>query len=473
MFWSWVGPSGAERLVRSYRLGEVVEQYDRPLRLDAGAVADFVLGGVPSSATAFVGIHRVPAGFTATWTRPGADPELRRDEVAVDGGYLDVFDRSVDDLVVPGEPICAAMSGGLDSTFVVASLVRHAAAGRPVVAFAHVPHPDAGLEPVADWDPDDVDVARAMETAHPGRVSVVPVANLELRQPLDLVAEVVEQTWAPVLNPPNMVWIAEMRRRAVASGASVLFHGENGNSAFSYDHPYALRHALFEGDLAAARAVFGQYRATGMSPYRIARRYLAAPARAWLRARRHGPIPAPRPTTVDPFAAFPPVPPLSRQGFLDWLLRDNGLMGMMQPQPGLADLRDPFTTPEMLTVAATMPPQEWTRFGAGRAYARHLGAGRVPDEIRLRIRRGGQSWDHWFIVRHQRERYLDEIRSLPTTPVIGDLVPPDTVRRIEEAALAWPWGGIGPAPSSLLPVERLLANAVFVRTLNGRLAARR
>ncbi|MFZ8997757.1 MAG: hypothetical protein ACO3D0_05230 [Ilumatobacteraceae bacterium] len=94
----------------------------------------------------------------------------------------------------------------------------------------------------------------------------------------------------------------------------------------------------------------------------------------------------------------------------------------------------------------------------------------MPDDVRLRTRRGGQSWDHWFVIRHQRERYLDEVRSIPATPIVSDLVDGVVLGQIEAEVSSWPWGEPGPAPRTLLRIERWLALAAFVRSTSERLA---
>jgi hypothetical protein len=361
------------------------------------------------------------------------------------------------------------MSGGLDSTFVVASLARHATADQPVRAFVHVPHPDAGLTPVGNWDPDDLDAARSMESAFGGRVTVVPVANIDHVQPLDVAERIARTAWTPVFNPANAVWIDIMRARADELGASVLFHGEHGNVVFSTGHPYALGHHLVRGELARASAVWRTYRREGVEPAAIVRRYLAGPRIRRLRARWHELVDRPSPS-ADPLGPLPVGRPYDRASFLAWIERDDRPLGTLQPEPGRADLYDPFTDPDVVAYARSLAPAEWERHGSNRGFARRLGVGRVPDEVRLRTRRGAQSWDHWYIIRRQRERYLDEVRSIPATPIVSDLIDPATLSRIETEVASWPWGESGHAPPTLLRIERLLAVSAFVRSTTARLA---
>lgn len=468
------------RLVESERLGEVLGSVDHPT-LDDRAIAGWLGRPLDDDATAFVQVRRVPPGRSATWEPIDGRPVLAplesrsvrpRLHDAVDG-YLDTFDRAVDAQVARNGdgPLCLAMSGGLDSTFVAASLLRHATPDRPVRAFIHVPHPDAALSAIGNWDPDDLEAARSVERSSGGRLVLTPVANIERVQPLDAAARAAEATWSPAFNPANTIWIDEMRTRAHDLGAVLLFNGEHGNAVFSADHPYALRHHLRYGAFGAAADVWQTYRSEGTGRAQIVRRHLVGPAVRWTQASTADLHRRRRPAPIDPLAPPRRGRPMSRQTYLAWLRRDANPLGTLQPEPGRASLIDPFSDAAMIDLAASMTPAEWTRYGTGRGYARRLGLGRVPDEVRFRTRRGGQSWDHWFIVRTERDRYLDEVRSLAVTPIVSDLIDAPTLARIDVEVASWPWGELGHAPLTLLPIERLLALAMFVRSTQARLAA--
>ena len=122
---------------------------------------------------------------------------------------------------------------------------------------------------------------------------------------------------------------------------------------------------------------------------------------------------------------------------------------------------DAFTTQAILDLAAAMTPLEWSRGPGSRGYARLLGAGRVPDSIRLRTRRGGQSWDEWFIIRNDRDRYYDEVAALAGTPILGGWVDDAALRAQLDS---WPWGEVhGPDRLPVLAMGRILTLAALVR----------
>lgn len=487
LFWTVDDEPGAgRRLLAGVHLGEVVRARRGRTHLDARTIDDLTRGRPPAEATPYREVRRIRPGGVVIWERPGAGPrELPGtggpddwpapsvEGPDVPGRYLATFDRVLDDLVVDGEPLCATLSGGLDSSFVVASLVRHATPDRPVHAFVHSPHPGARLQPNGNWDPDDFEPASEMAEAYPGLVRLVRVVNEDLRQPLDVALGVAERTWAPVTNVDNGVWLEDMRARAAALGASRLLIGENGNAAFSHGHGYAAAHYLRRGDVPAlARLVTAEHAAGRSWPDAVARRIagqLLLPVRQrWAQGRSRPPHP------LAAFGVRPPPdarrpPRVDRAAYLTWLRAGSSRAAFLQPATGLASLVDPFAAGPVLDLAAAMTPLEWSRGGLHRGYARLLGAGRVPDAIRLRTRRGGQSWDAWYVVAGQRDRYLDEVAAVASTPVMADLVDVDVLRA---SVAAWPWGRPGaPMPAGVTPLNRLLATAAFVRLTDRRLRA--
>jgi hypothetical protein len=117
-------------------------------------------------------------------------------------------------------------------------------------------------------------------------------------------------------------------------------------------------------------------------------------------------------------------------------------------------------------LAARITPLEWARGRTQRGFARRVAEDRLPDEIRLRTRRGGQSWDNWFWVHRSRDRYLDEVAALASTPILADAVAVSVIRQIVEN---WPWNEPRVAPQELGPIQELLTLAAFVRMTTARL----
>lgn len=472
LFWSIDG----DQLLVAPRLAELIAARRAPTTFSDDWLRGHLLLSATADQTPYREVHRLPPATMASWRQGDVRPELRQwsgpqvwREATLSGDaamnrYVQAFDASVDQMVASDEPICATLSGGLDSTFVVASLARLATEDRPVHAFSHRPHPDAQLRSVGHWDPDDFVFAERLAAHYPGKIILHPLVNEALTQPLDSAAASAEDRWVPVVNPSNQIWIDEAGRQADALGAGVVFMGENGNSAFSYDHPYAAGYYLRRRDPQSMVDLVRAERMKGLS-------VLAAHKKSWI-----GPLTAPvrsrlrrrgQATTWYRRQPEPLFAGSGRTAYLNWLRADRSFRAQGQPDASGVLMADPFTAARVLEVAARIEPAEWRRGPLNRSFARRAGVGRVPDEVRLRTRRGGQSWDAWFVIRHQRERYLDETMALFRTPVMCDVV---DVEGMMADIQQWPWGQVqGPQLGQVIAAERLLHVGQFTRMTLGRL----
>ncbi|MFP5263028.1 MAG: asparagine synthase (glutamine-hydrolyzing) [Blastocatellia bacterium] len=117
--------------------------------VNAEAISDFLsFGYVPDPASAFAGVAKLPAGHTLTFkdgkvtTRrywdfqyaDGAAAGPARDERYYTARLLDLLDESIKLRLVSDVPLGAFLSGGIDSSAVVAMMARHM--GRPVKTFS-------------------------------------------------------------------------------------------------------------------------------------------------------------------------------------------------------------------------------------------------------------------------------------------------------------------------------------------------
>jgi hypothetical protein len=480
LFWAWDPSQG---LVFSDRIGDVVSSLRVVPDLDEDYLRGFAVLSVEPQGTPYRGVTRIGGGTTAVWSGASAAPELvqwcgprswPQPEVRGEqlrGIYLEAFDRAVDALVPARGPLASTLSGGLDSTFAVASLVRHATADRPIHAFCHSPRPDARLEGRGNWDPDDLPLARLMAASRPGLIEVTPVVAEDGQTPLEAAEVAARAAWIPTLNPGNQVWMNAVVDASRGLGAQVTMVGTHGNAAFSYEHAYALRHHLLRGEFTlAARSV----RARDATPLKQhVRSQVASPLLTPLVSRVRGTN-----TWLDyqrliglGHAVGRDMVPDSRTKFLDFLRPGVGFGAAMAGANRTAPYVDPFTSREVIDLAARIVPAQWQQGPGPRGLARLLGEGRVPDEIRLRTRRGGQAWDEWFLMRHERQRYAEEIDKLSETPVLGGWVDHVQLRRQHES---WPWGEVeGPPSLAVLALNRILSLGSFVRMTSERLDALR
>lgn len=476
----------APRLIFGTHLSALVRARRTRTTLDGDFIRWFALSTAPAERTPFAEVGRVAPGTTAVW-QPGqreprvqewcgpatwsAEPTLRGPSVLSE--YLSTFDDAIDELLDgANSPIAAAVSGGLDSTFMAASLARHCSTSAPLLALCHSPDPAAELPASSGhFAPDDYRIARELAQAYPGRIEVVRVVSNE-RGALDAAADFSARTWLPVFAPANQVWLDDIAERAVAAGADRLFHGANGNPAFSYSHPYALRHYAARRDWRSVARLAAPSRDEGAEPWpRQVRSRVAGPLVAPVRGARQervrraylthfgfpvgdeaGQVGAPVGGTMD------------RAGYLRWLRQDFSTPAAMGPAGWPLTMVDPFTSRGVLDLAARISPLEWSTRGPGnRGLARLLAAGRVPDAIRLRRATGGQGWDAWYHARNSRQRYLDEVEALADRPVLGQWL---DARALRNVVLGWPWGSAGTGSlGELLAVDRILSLAAYCRAM--------
>lgn len=400
--------------------------------------------------TPFRSVWRIPPGVKATWSHPLAQPQLEQwcgpnvwpdphlDAPDLPERYLRAFDAAVDSLVPAEGPLCATMSGGLDSTFVVASLARHGSERRPIHAFTHSPHPGAGLAPRGKWDPDDYPTAMAMQRLHP-HVVVHRVINTDRRQPLHEAQQAARDLWYPLPNSVSLPWLRGIDHAAAELGATRLFYGGGGNAAFSSSHDYAAAYHLSRGEWGHVIRITRPYPGTeAIAGVRTGRRLLTGQLAAAARERHRKPRQHPWHRWVpDALAMTRWEEGTPRTGYLQWL-GDQRHRALTHAAAGWRTAPvDPFATESMLNLAAAITPAAWARAGSDRGFARLVARGRLPDEIRLRTRRGGQSWDTWYTVHDQRELHIAAAEQLVNDPDLGAWVDADALLG---AVRALPWG---------------------------------
>ena len=156
-----------------------------------------------------------------------------------------------------------------------------------------------------------------------------------------------------------------------------------------------------------------------------------------------------------------------REGYLRWLCGRRHQVLTGSPLAWDSTPVDPFASEAMVRLAASIDPLAWRQGTSARGFARLLGQGRVPDDIRLRQRRGSQSADLWYRMNRHRDRYFDELAQLPDTAVLGGWVDHEALRTEVEK---WPWGHPdGPTGWESRGLLFVLTLAAFVRFSESRL----
>lgn len=420
---------------------EVIEASGRTWVLDVDWLRAWLGGTADPSRTPYDGLRRLLPGQSLTVDSRGRtsisssvgpdswpEPDLEgADAVAA---FRDAFGAAVSRIAAECSVLTTELSGGLDSTFMVATMAGHVGPGRKIHSFVAVPAREAEL-PETDWVVDDSPAARDLAARYVGTVDLQSITAPTDRSPLQVAAEVGERCWWPLYGVSNLPWIDAIRRQAQHLISPVVWQGTNGNAAFSYAHAYAVR--------------------TWRTRLRQA-------------MRRRG-APVVQSDLTEPFRSSQQA---DRRGFLTWLAgHGSAFSGFDRPGVLAVPAVDPFRAPEVLEVAARIKPSAWRRPGVSRGFAREAGAGIVPDSIRLRKTRGAQGLDVWRAMSGHRQDYQDALELVPDTPVIADLIDSAAIRT---AMQGWAWGTPHPPPQLEVGlVNRILGFAAFIRMTSDRL----
>jgi asparagine synthase (glutamine-hydrolysing) len=225
-----------------------------------------VMDAREDSATAFLGIQRLPGGHALRlehggmkaygWWRPETLDEFdwKRDDEYYEA-FRSLYSSAVTDRL-RGEdgPVGLMLSAGLDSGTVAAlAAPRLAAEGRPLLAYTAVPYfaPDgASTHRLGD----ESQLARSA-AEHIGLIDFHPMDSHETSI-LDAIEAMLAITGLPGHAAVNQYWIFDILQRAQADGVKVLLTGQGGNATVSWAGVGNLWPAVRAGDGAALVAAF-------------------------------------------------------------------------------------------------------------------------------------------------------------------------------------------------------------------------
>jgi hypothetical protein len=428
----------------------------------------FVSGSPPPTATPYAGVHRIGCGSLTRWhfdhepittyfSGPDVWPEPHLRGRAAKDAFTAAFDNCLRELQQFTRTPVVAMSAGLDSTFLVGSMAGQRHTDDPAIrAFVYRPIPQAHRANTRHKFFNEWELATAVEDMYPNLVDIRPVSNTALVTPRDAAKDAAARSGVIASTPTNQIWLSAIRDRARAADESIWFSGSHGNAAFSGRHLYAWRYHKQHGqwrDL--AHMTHG--RAKNFGPMNAIKRLLKEPPPA---------TPAAPPNLLVDFGLAPFSPPEThgdeRQNYLMWLARRHRIPIATNPAGTQGCLlTDPFSSREVLSVAAQITPAERERTAVPRGWARDVGRGRVPDAIRTNTARGVQGWDAWYPVRNLRRDYLKTLKALADVDWLPGLDQPRLVQHVDR----WPWGQPeGPPLNELIAIERLLATSDFAHT---------
>jgi asparagine synthase (glutamine-hydrolysing) len=401
----------ADVLLFASEIKALLPMLPAPAELDEDSLFAYLgAGSVPAPNTLFRGVRKLPQGH---WLRVGPDGWVtthRYWEIPADGDELDVTDteavdlvgaaleRSVDAALVADVPVGAYLSGGLDSSLVVALMAK--AAGQ-VDTFS------AGF-----GDP------RYDELAHARRVSelfgtrheevVVTPADFERLWP--------ELTWnrdAPMSQPADAALhlLAATARRRV----KVVLSGEGSDELFGgYPKDRVARWAAMAGRVpAAARTPLldaAQRRLPARANrVRVAARAVAEPSRDEQIAGWFAPFTTAERRRLLGDRAAPATPalwvagrgdPLRRMLYADchqWLADNLLERGDRMSMAASLELRPPFLDHRLVELAFSLPSRMKVRRSTGKWVVKELARRHLPPAIVDRPKVGFRvPLDEWF-----------------------------------------------------------------------------
>ena len=444
----WIRSRGT--LVVGSHLPSLLQTLPTPPSLDIEKLARILRFTDDPPTTVYQGIHRVPAGHIATWS-PGSDPWVRRwfDPYTVephdsrrdgDGAtrLRDVITEAVELSLPLSGNVAAHLSGGLDSTTVVAlaSALLHPQ-GRTISTLSHVAAP--GEWP--SWQPaesDDEPPIRAMGTFIPGLDQ-----HLFVHDGSDPIVDIewfFDRMAYPFLNPSNLPWLRRMDQWAAAHDAGVMLTGAHGSIGYSSPRLGQYKRAVFAGDLTTVAHDLRQRRSRGDSLMYISHDVLndfsPTMVRRW-KTLRHGDPATPDRSHVPLASQYaltsaPGAVPTRRQAWQKAVLFDPSASTTSAP-PGFSVWHsDPLGDSEVTRVLFSLGPDSWLGDGRDRALARRVTEGLLPDEVRLRTHRGVQGYDlPRAIAAHQRE-YANALERVEASATARELLNLPAIRQSME-----------------------------------------
>jgi asparagine synthase (glutamine-hydrolysing) len=368
------------------------------------------------------------------WWNPSSEPvvRFRQSEDYVENAR-ELFERAVQSCLRASAPVSGTLSGGLDSSLVVATaakLIR--TAGEGMTVYTAAPDPANQSYRRFGWEPDDAPYAAQTAALHENLRHVI--LRSDARVALDLMRPIHERSGTPIRNGANHLWIESIARSASARGSRVILTGAHGNFGISHSGLGAFRELFLKLHWGmAARLALNLRRgesvalwktvATGLMSQRLVesalerRRdrlhpetlfaHLTAPQfrkeHAKALQRRHGPA-----RLRKEFVRRATAPAMLWSA--DTL-----------PQWGV-ELRDPTADRRLLEVLLTFPLAAFTAMGRWRGLARELGRDLLPDAVRFRRTAGQQAADYACAMRQNIPRYRELIDSMGASPACCEIL---------------------------------------------------
>lgn len=365
-------------------LPELVAAMRRP-SLSASALFAMAAGRASIWLSPFEGVHRLTFGHelrvgageprVTRWLRPEDSEAAQGDPVEL---MREAIIDAIDEAVGTRTSATVALSGGLDSTVVLALASRNPQLRDGLQAYCATPAPGSVAAPKGrfadEWE------AASSVARHVG----VPVRRLAHEDAfcwLDAADDVHARTLLPVQVPGNLWWLRRLEHEASSRTDRIILTGQSGNATFSNGLPKAPRPLRVDG--------------THELPSRL------RDALRWKSWR-------PRPPSVLRAGLHVQMPShvLDMRPWTRWCLAEPPTPAR-GPWSG-ADVvwHDPLGSARVVMLAMSLPSSVW---GLDRDLARAVGRGLIPEQVRLCRDRGIQGTDLTAMIARHADAYIKAI----------------------------------------------------------------
>ncbi len=442
-------------------------------RLDEARLGEYlVLLHADPEATLYEGVRHVPSAHVLkcdaerTETRRYWTMDLER-RIRLNGdkeyvaSFQDVFGHAVRCRLRSATPIGALLSGGLDSSAVVAiaaPLLRQT--GQSLRSFTAVPRSGFDAEPRRGQVYDESPYVEAIRRFH-SNLDVRYVAAAD-RHFLSGIDDSFRRTGVPMMNVHNRPWFEAILRAAAAEDCRVLLTGQMGNSSISYNGAECFLELLYAGQwMRLWRELKARARRRGSSVAVELKNRVLAPLlpepmwaafrratgrtdRPWLEYSAINPRFAEeidvgarfRAWGIDPHQRRPTDGRTRRWYEMTRISGNEGhsIQGAWRHTFGV-ELRDPTFDRRLVEFCLAIPTQLYLRDGEDRWLLRHAMAGALPDAVRLRTGIGVQAADWHERFTAAQAEINQTLRTLRSSELAARCI---DLPRLERSMERWP-----------------------------------
>lgn len=407
------------RVLVGQTLAEVVNAMRNP-RPNLGALA--AMAGPQASVwvTPFEGVHRLTFGHelyisdgeprVRRWlyperTAPTSDDPVAVMREAIRGavGRLVAGDagRGLGDDASGESGATVALSGGLDSTILLALAALDPQLRRGLRAYCAVPEPRYAA-PVIGRTLDEWSDAQAV--AERVGVPIRRMVSGEFNW-LDEADHFHARNLAPILVPGTMWWLCQLETEAAKNGHRMILTGQSGNATFSHGPLSRIPRLMADG-----------------TREKVLQRRVKAAAREAL--TRTPPTAVRRGFSIEIPEHVLDLDPWTRWCFAEPPGSAHG------PWTGADVLwTDPLGSPEVITAAMSLPASAWGTRVSDRLLARQVGVGLIPEQVRLNRVRGIQGTDLPGLMLRHAGAYQRAVQRVGTSSTAKQFLNVQVLRR--------------------------------------------